>query len=73
MRHIQIDAEEAAKICEIVLREKTMSLSEREWKFRLRGYGYGLRDTDQGPVITSLLKGDDLCALPENQTEDIAA
>lgn len=51
------------KVRDIVMRERTMSVSEREWKFRLRGYGYGVRDTDEGRVITSLIKGADICAL----------
>lgn len=46
-----------------VLRERLLSVSEREWKFRLRGYGYGVRDTDKGQVVTSLVGGADLCAL----------
>ena len=46
-----------------VLRERTLSVSEREWKFRLRGYGYGIRDTDEGRVVTSLVGNRDLCSL----------
>ncbi|WP_322866776.1 hypothetical protein U5922_011635 [Aquicoccus sp. G2-2] len=65
MKHFEIDHAMTARVRDIVLRERTMSLSEREWKFRLRGYGYAIRDTDEGPIITSLLKGDDICALPE--------
>lgn len=65
MKHMTIDAEMTTEICEIVLREREMSLSDREWKFRLRGYGYGIRDTDDGQIVTSLLKGDEICALPE--------
>ncbi|WP_137701319.1 hypothetical protein [Marimonas lutisalis] len=70
MKHEQFDPEMTAKVCDIVLREREMSLSEREWKFRLRGYGYAIKDTDAGRVITSLLKGDDICALPEAQPEE---
>ncbi len=40
------------KVRSLAMRERTMSVSEREWKFRLRGYGYGVRDTDEGRVIT---------------------
>ena len=50
-------------IRDFVLRERNLSVSEREWKFRLRGYGYGIRDTDEGRVVTSLLGNRDLCAL----------
>ena len=70
MKHMAIDPEMTAKVCDIVLREREMSLSEREWKFRLRGYGYAIRDTDEGQIITSLLKGDDICSLPEAQPSE---
>lgn len=73
MMHEQLDTEMTRKICEIVLHEREMSLSEREWKFRLRGYGYGLRDSDDGRIITSLLKGTDLCTLPDPVAEDSEA
>ena len=65
MKPEQLDTEMTAKICEIVLHERAMSLSEREWKFRLRGYGYAIKDTDHGRVVTSLRKGEDLCTLPD--------
>ncbi|MDU8929464.1 hypothetical protein RXV86_18910 [Alisedimentitalea sp. MJ-SS2] len=70
MKHEQLDPEMTAEICEIVLRERSMSLSEREWKFRLRGYGYAIKDTDHGQVITSLLKKTELCTLPEITSDD---
>ena len=70
MMHEQLDTEMTRKICEIVLHEREMSLSEREWKFRLRGYGYGLRDTHDGRVVTSLPKGTDICTLAEPQIEE---
>ncbi len=73
MKHDPIDTERTAKICDTVLREREMSLSEREWKFRLRGYGYDIRETDAGRVVTSLINGSDLCTLPEAQPEDNAA
>ncbi|PIE14108.1 MAG: hypothetical protein CSA70_02855 [Rhodobacterales bacterium] len=69
MKHEAPDFEMTRKVCEIVMREREMALSDREWKFRLRGYGYGIRDTDHGCMITSLLKGTELCALPEDQAE----
>ena len=65
MKHDAIDPEMTAKVCEIVLRERELALSDREWKFRLRGYGYAIREGENGPVITSLLKGGDICALPD--------
>ena len=50
-------------IREFVIRERQRSVSDREWKFRLRGYGYGIRDTDHGQMVTSLIGRGDLCAL----------
>lgn len=73
MKQDSIDTELTAKICDIVLRERNMSLSEREWKFRLRGYGYAIRDTDVGRVVTSLINGSDLCTLPEARPKNDVA
>jgi hypothetical protein len=69
MKHDQIDFDMTRKVCDIVLRERSMALSEREWKFRLRGYGYAIADTDHGRVITSLLRNAEICALPEIETD----
>lgn len=51
------------KIRNLVLRERRLAVSEREWRHRLRGYGYALRDSDEGRIVTSLLGGGDLCLL----------
>lgn len=51
-------------IQKIVLRERRLAVSEREWKHRLRGYGYGIRDTQEGRIVTSLLHDRQLCQLP---------
>jgi hypothetical protein len=48
---------------DFVLRERQMCVSDREWKHRLRGYGYAIRETREGQVVTSLVKGGDLCSL----------
>ncbi|WP_297770654.1 hypothetical protein [uncultured Roseovarius sp.] len=50
-------------IRDLVLRERHLAVSEREWKHRLRGYGYGIRDTAEGRFVTSLLKDAPLCRL----------
>ncbi len=52
-----------AKIRDLVLRERKLAVSDREWQHRLRGYGYGLRDTQEGRVVTSLVRGSDICTL----------
>jgi len=51
-------------IQDMVMRERRLAVSEREWKHRLRGYGYGIRDTDEGRVVTSLVHNIRLCCLP---------
>jgi hypothetical protein len=38
-------------------------VSDREWKFRLKGYGYDLRQTERGTVLTTLLQGVEICTL----------
>ena len=38
-------------------RERQNSLSDREWRHRLRGYGYDVRHTSDGPVLTLLATG----------------
>ena len=55
---------EQSKVMEIVMRERRMAISDREWHHRLRGYGYAIRDTDEGRIVASLLKGQDICDLP---------
>jgi len=50
-------------IRDFVMRERLLSVSEREWKFRLRGYGFAIRDTEQGQMVTSLRGHQDLCSL----------
>jgi hypothetical protein len=36
------------------MRERESSLSAREWKHRIAGYGYAIKDTDHGQVIETL-------------------
>jgi hypothetical protein len=48
---------------DFVLRERQMCVSDREWKHRLRGYGYAIRDSREGQVVTSVVQGRDLCTL----------
>lgn len=55
--------ENPAKIRDMVMRERHLSVSEREWKHRLRGYGYAIRDTAEGRFVTSLLRGAPICQL----------
>ena len=48
---------ETRKVLDILTRERAMALSEREWKHRLIGYGYRIRETDHGQVVTSAAPG----------------
>lgn len=43
-----------AKVIDLVLRERDSSLSAREWKHRLAGYGYAIKETDHGQVVETL-------------------
>mgnify|MGYP001817737773 CR=1 FL=1 len=38
-------------------KERERCLSDREWRHRLRGYGYDVRQTPDGPVLTLLATG----------------
>ncbi|MEO0371670.1 MAG: hypothetical protein AAF231_09470 [Pseudomonadota bacterium] len=48
---------------DLVMRERQMAVSEREWKHRVRGYGYAIRETEKGRVVSSLLNKRDLINL----------
>jgi hypothetical protein len=43
--------------------ERKHCLSDREWRFRLKGYGYDIRKTDRGARLTTLIGGHDLGGL----------
>ena len=57
-----------ASIIGLVLRERSVSLSPREWKHRLAGYGYAIKDTDAGQIVTDLFGKAELCMIPVEQT-----
>ncbi len=59
---------EADTVLDMVMRERRMAVSDREWQHRLRGYGYGIRDTDEGRVLTSLIHNARICSLPTHLT-----
>jgi len=42
------------------LNERRACLSDREWRFRLRGYGYDIRQTTRGRVLTQVTNGREL-------------
>lgn len=45
-------------------RERQMAVSEREWMHRLKGYGYAIKDTNEGRFLTSIVNQTELCSLP---------
>ena len=53
-----------AQIIERVSTERTKALSKCEWKYRLAGYGYSIRETDAGDVLETLPHHVAICTLP---------
>ena len=53
-----------ASMLDFLAEERRKSLSMREWVFRLKGYGYGIRDVGHRKVVTKLPHGTTLGALP---------
>ena len=52
-----------SEVRSFVLGERKNCVSDREWKFRLRGYGYDLRQTERGRVLATLPHGVEICTL----------
>lgn len=57
-------SETTKDLLDLVARERRLAVSDREWQHRLRGYGYGIRETAEGRMITSLVRGSAICTLP---------
>lgn len=53
-----------APVLSLLERERSMALSRREWKFRVAGYGYSVRDVGGRQMVSSLVSGSDLGVLP---------
>ena len=53
-----------SNVIALVMKERTISLSNREWKHRLAGYGYGIRDTGHGQILETLPHHVEICLLP---------
>lgn len=53
-----------SQIIDLVMRERKVALSNREWKHRLAGFGYGIKETTQGMIIETLPHGVEICPLP---------
>ena len=52
-----------SEVRSFVMGERQNCVSDREWKFRLKGYGYDLRQTERGTVLTTLPQGVEICTL----------
>lgn len=46
--------DDMTEITSFLLAERQKVLSEAEWRFRMRGYGYNLRRTDAGIEVAKL-------------------
>ncbi|WP_299147470.1 hypothetical protein [uncultured Tateyamaria sp.] len=53
-----------ARIVDLVTREREIALSRREWKHRLAGYGFSIRETDAGDMVETLPHRTEVCVLP---------
>ena len=53
-----------APVIDILARERRNSLTPREWRFRLAGHGYAIKDIGGRQVVTSLIRGTELGDLP---------
>jgi hypothetical protein len=53
-----------ASILDILTRERSKALSVREWKFRLAGYGYAIKDVKGAQVVTTVPHGIELGVMP---------
>lgn len=53
-----------APVLDLIERERAQALSPREFRFRLVGYGYAIKDVEGAQVVTKLPQGTALGVLP---------
>lgn len=53
-----------APVLSVLQRERAMALSKREWKFRIAGYGYAIKEVGGSQILTSLIGGTELGTIP---------
>jgi len=53
-----------ATVLDLLKRERAMAVSPREWKFRLAGYGYAIKDVAGTQVVTKLPQNTELGVVP---------
>lgn len=51
-------------VIEMLTTERAKALSKREWKHRIAGYGYAIRESDTGDVLETLPHRVEVCTLP---------
>ncbi|GAB5436116.1 hypothetical protein [Falsiruegeria mediterranea] len=51
-------------ILDLLRQERTKALSAREWKFRIAGFGYAIKDVRGSQIVTKLPQGTELGVLP---------
>ncbi|WP_425044369.1 hypothetical protein [Primorskyibacter sp. S87] len=53
-------------LLDLLQQERSKALSAREWKFRLAGFGYGIKDVNGARIVTKLPQGTEIGVLPSN-------
>ena len=66
MAHAMIPGVLDLAILEVLTEERKKALSPREWKFRIAGFGYGIKEDGSQRIVTRLPHGTELGALPES-------
>ncbi|WP_232825399.1 hypothetical protein [Albibacillus kandeliae] len=51
-------------VLEVLTAERKKALSAREWKFRIAGFGYGIKEEGEQRIVTQLRNGSELGVLP---------
>lgn len=58
------DTDLTAMALQIAVSERSKALSAREWKHRLAGYGFAVRETEAGSILETLPNRVSICMLP---------
>ena len=64
MNQANTQAPQNAELLALVRSEREKSLSVREWKHRLVGYGYAIHNTDHGDMIAKFGSREEICPVP---------
>lgn len=51
-------------VLDLIRSERQKALSPREWRFRLRGFGYAVKTVEGAQILTRLTTGDEVGMLP---------